>query len=64
MPLLPAALYGLRVPAGDEPMPAAIDFPATVSMIAQAVSARGAIELSTLERSLRHRNTRQSCFIS
>ncbi|TLD20410.1 hypothetical protein PspLS_08500 [Pyricularia sp. CBS 133598] len=37
MPLLPAALYGLRVPAGDEPMPAAIDFPATIRITMAAI---------------------------
>lgn len=29
--LLPVAVYGLKVPAGDVMVPASIDFPATVS---------------------------------
>lgn len=29
--LLPVAVYGLKVPAGDVMVPALIDFPATVS---------------------------------
>lgn len=31
MPMLPVALYGLEVPPGDILIPAAADFPATVS---------------------------------
>lgn len=33
-PLLPVALYGLEVPPGDIMIPAAVDFPATVSISA------------------------------
>ena len=32
MPLLPVAMYGLEVPAGDILIPAVPDFPATVSI--------------------------------
>lgn len=30
--MLPVAVYGLEVPAGDMPIPAVPDFPATVSI--------------------------------
>lgn len=30
--LLPVAVYGLEVPAGDHLVPATVDFPATVSL--------------------------------
>ncbi|KAF2083638.1 hypothetical protein K490DRAFT_76412 [Saccharata proteae CBS 121410] len=37
MPLLPVAVYGLDVPAGDGPIPAAIDFPATIRISMAAI---------------------------
>ena len=36
--LLPVAFYGLEVPAGDVPIPAVPDFPATVSQKPQSTS--------------------------
>ena len=33
MAMLPVALYGLEVPPGETLVPAAIEFPATVSLV-------------------------------
>lgn len=35
--MLPVALYGLKVPAGDVMVPATIDFPATVSSLGESL---------------------------